>query len=70
MSRHIPGEKLSIGRPTPNNTVYILDEAMKRVAVGVPGVMWAGGLGVSRGYVGLEAKTKESYIPDTFADDG
>jgi len=26
MSKHIPGEPTSIGRPTPNNTVYILDE--------------------------------------------
>lgn len=70
MSRHVVGEKLSIGRPTPNNTVYILDARLERVGVGVPGAMWAGGHGVSRGYVGLQARTKESYLPDRFADDG
>ena len=70
MSRHVVGEKLSIGRPTPNNTVYILDSRLDRVGVGVPGAMWAGGHGVSRGYVELEAKTKESYLLDRFADDG
>ncbi|KJZ77824.1 hypothetical protein HIM_03001 [Hirsutella minnesotensis 3608] len=63
-------EAVSIGRPTPNNTVYILDDAGEPVAEGVPGVMWAGGHGVSRGYVGLQAKTSESYIPDPFLDDG
>ncbi|KAL3953883.1 hypothetical protein ACCO45_011839 [Purpureocillium lilacinum] len=70
MSKHIPGEPTSIGRPTPNNTVYILDEKSDPVPVGVAGVMWAGGHGVTRGYVGLESKTKEAYIPDKFAGDG
>ncbi|PFH56448.1 hypothetical protein XA68_16486 [Ophiocordyceps unilateralis] len=70
MSRHVVGEPVSIGRPTPNNTVYILDEANEPVPLGEPGVMWAGGHGISRGYVGLEAKTKESYIPDVFLGDG
>ena len=70
MSRHVAGEPISIGRPTPNNTVYILDDDSKPVPEGVAGVMWAGGHGVSRGYVGLESKTKEAYIPDSFSNDG
>ncbi|ODA81117.1 hypothetical protein RJ55_04080 [Drechmeria coniospora] len=70
MSKHIPGEPTSIGRPTANNTVYILDKQGEPVPFGEAGVMWAGGHGVSRGYVGLESKTKESYIPDPFANDG
>lgn len=70
MARHVAGEPLSIGRPTPNNVVYILDPELQHVAVGVAGSMWAGGQGVSRGYVGLEAKTKENYLPDPFANDG
>ncbi|UKZ72079.1 uncharacterized protein TrAtP1_013017 [Trichoderma atroviride] len=70
MQKHIVGDGLSIGRPTPNNNVYILDDNGSPVPVGEPGTMWAGGYGVSRGYVGLEAKTKESYIPDPFTNDG
>ncbi|KAG9257212.1 putative NRPS-like enzyme [Emericellopsis atlantica] len=70
MSRHVVGQKLSIGKPTPNNKVYILDGDLERVALGASGAMWAGGHGVSRGYVGLEAKTKEAYLPDKFANDG
>jgi non-ribosomal peptide synthetase component F len=70
MSRHVVGEDLSIGKPTPNNIVYILDSNMQRVPLGASGAMWAGGRGVSNGYVGLEAKTRESYVSDTFAKDG
>lgn len=70
MSRHVVGEKLSIGKPTPNNTVYILDDKMEPVPVGAPGTMWAGGHGISRGYVGLDEKTRETFLPDKFANDG
>ncbi|KAH0598942.1 hypothetical protein MHUMG1_03056 [Metarhizium humberi] len=70
MSKHVAGDPISIGRPTPNNSVYILDNDGRPVPVGVAGVMWAGGHGVTRGYVGLESKTKETYIPDPFVNDG
>ncbi|KAJ3499301.1 hypothetical protein NLG97_g440 [Lecanicillium saksenae] len=70
MSKHVAGQPINIGKPTPNNNVYILDEDMQPVGLGQTGVMWAGGSGVSRGYVGLEQKTKESYLPDPFANDG
>lgn len=70
MSKHAAGELISIGKPTPNNLVYILDDERRQVPFGEAGTMWAGGLGVTRGYVGLDAKTKESYIPDLFANDG
>ncbi|KIJ53441.1 hypothetical protein M422DRAFT_64469 [Sphaerobolus stellatus SS14] len=62
---HAAGEPLSIGKPTPNNSVYILDaETMQPVPVGKPGVMWAGGGGITRGYVGLPDLTKKKYKPD------
>lgn len=67
---HTFGEVLSIGSPTPNNNVYILDEAMQPVPIGQAGVMWAGGAGISRGYVNLPEKTAERYKLDVFADDG
>ncbi|KAM0250966.1 hypothetical protein ACHAP5_001846 [Fusarium lateritium] len=70
MQKHIAGQELSIGRPTPNNRVYILNEEGEPVSVGAIGVMWAGGLGVSRGYIGLREKTAERYKPDSFAKDG
>lgn len=70
MSKHVPGQPINIGKPTPNNNVYILDEYMQPVGLEEIGLMWAGGSGVSRGYVGLEEKTMESYLPDPFTNDG
>ncbi|KAF4974003.1 hypothetical protein FZEAL_9047 [Fusarium zealandicum] len=70
MHKHIFGDSLSIGQPTPNNTVYILNGDDEPVTVGDIGVMWAGGLGVSRGYIGLDDKTVVQYKTDPFANDG
>nr|RBQ86387.1 hypothetical protein FVER53263_20296 [Fusarium verticillioides] len=70
MHQHVVGQELSIGRPTPNNRVYILNDLGEPVPMGATGVMWAGGRGVSRGYIGLGEKTAEKYKPDPFANDG
>lgn len=70
MCDHIPGAPLNIGIPTPNNSVYVLDEDMQPVPVGEPGVMWGGGLGITRGYIGLPEVTAAKYKLDPFANDG
>lgn len=70
MHRHQPGEPLTIGKPTPNNSVYILDDDLRAVAIGQVGAMWAGGRGVSRGYVGLPDVTAAKFRRDPFAGDG
>ncbi|KAH7324647.1 non-ribosomal peptide synthetase [Stachybotrys elegans] len=70
MQQHVAGDTINIGKPTPNNQVYILNSEGQHVPVGQAGIMWAGGQGVSRGYVGLESKTREVYVPDPFAKDG
>lgn len=61
---------MNIGKPTPNNNVYVLDEDMKPVPIGELGVMWAGGAGITRGYVDLPDKTAERYKVDPFTNDG
>ncbi|KAF6755967.1 nonribosomal peptide synthetase 12 [Ephemerocybe angulata] len=70
MQLHIPGKPLSIGGPTPNNTVYILDQDLVPVPIGSPGVMWAGGAGITRGYINLPKLTQDRYRRDPFANDG
>ena len=70
MIAHTLGEPLSIGRPTPNNNVYILDDDERPVPIGRPGIMWGGGAGTARGYVGLPEKTAEKFRYDKFANDG
>jgi non-ribosomal peptide synthetase component F len=68
--RHTPGIPLTIGRPLPNTTCYILDDDEQPVPVGKEGIMWVGGAGVSRGYINLKALTMTRYKPDKFKNDG
>lgn len=63
-------ERLTIGKPTPNNTVYILDENMKPCPIGAVGEMWAGGACVSAGYIGNDELTRERYRSDPFLGNG
>jgi non-ribosomal peptide synthetase component F len=67
---HKPGELLTIGKPLPNTTVYVLDDDEKPVGIGKPGIMWAGGACVSAGYVNLPALTAARFKPDKFTRDG
>jgi amino acid adenylation domain-containing protein len=67
MQRHTPdATMLTIGRPTPNNTVYVLDADGRPCAIGETGEMWAGGDGVSSGYLGNPELNAERYRPDPF----
>lgn len=61
---------LTIGRPTPNNTVYVLNEQQQPCAIGEVGEMWAGGDCVTAGYLDNPALTAERYAPDPFLGDG
>ncbi|MEV3858682.1 amino acid adenylation domain-containing protein [Streptomyces sp. NPDC050095] len=58
--------RLTIGRPTPNTTVYVLDAHRRPVPIGETGEMWAGGDCVSAGYLGNATLTAERYVPDPF----
>lgn len=62
--------RISVGKPTPNNTVYILDEDLKPCPIGDIGEMWAGGFCVTQGYINNEELTKERYKPDPFLGEG
>ncbi|MEU0479237.1 amino acid adenylation domain-containing protein [Streptosporangium sp. NPDC006013] len=55
-----------IGRPMSNTRVYILDERMEPVPIGVPGQLHLGGVGVARGYLNRPELTRERFINDPF----
>lgn len=61
------GTKPSIGRPMAEARVYILDERLRPVAIGVTGELCVGGPGVARGYWNRPALTAERFIPDPFS---
>jgi non-ribosomal peptide synthetase component F len=68
--QHVTGCPLTIGKPLPNTTVYVLDEEENPVQIGSKGRMWVGGAGVSRGYINLPVLTSSRFKRDKFADDG
>ncbi|MER5209450.1 amino acid adenylation domain-containing protein [Streptomyces sp. NPDC002838] len=71
MRRHDPADPLlTIGRPTPNNTVYVLGADRRPLPIGEVGEMWAGGHCVSAGYLGNEELNAERYAPDPFLGPG
>jgi amino acid adenylation domain-containing protein len=58
---------LPIGRPTPNHRVYVVDEGMRQVGIGVPGELLVGGPGLARGYLDDPALTAQRFVPDPFS---
>jgi amino acid adenylation domain-containing protein len=55
-----------IGRPLPDLQVYLLDKYLQPLPVGVPGEMYVGGAGVTRGYLNRPELTTERFISSPF----
>lgn len=59
-------DQVSIGRPIANTTVYVLDNEMQFVPIGVPGELYIGGDGVTRGYLNRPEITAERFLNNPF----
>ncbi|CAI4215820.1 unnamed protein product [Parascedosporium putredinis] len=53
--------------PTPNGSIYIADENLNAVPVGVSGEIILGGAAIAKGYLNDETLTAERFVPDKHA---
>ncbi|MGZ5819676.1 MAG: non-ribosomal peptide synthetase, partial [Burkholderiaceae bacterium] len=63
------GEKLTIGKAFPNTQMYLLDENLKQVPIGVIAEIHTAGVGLATCYVDDPVATAKSFIPNPFSDD-
>ncbi len=63
----VAGEKITLGKPLANTRLYVLDDVLRPVDVGVLGEIYIAGDGLSRGYYRCPAATAERFLPDPHA---
>ena len=57
-----------IGKPISNSQTYVLDSRLQPVPVGVPGELFTGGDGLSRGYLNRPDLSAEKFIPHPYSE--
>jgi aspartate racemase len=58
-----------IGFPISNTQVYILDDELEPVPIGVVGELYTGGAGLAIGYLNDAALTAQRFVPNPFSDE-
>jgi non-ribosomal peptide synthetase-like protein len=61
-----PGRPVTIGRPIPNYSCYIVDEQLNLLGPGQEGELLIGGPGVAKGYLARPDLTNQKFIANPF----
>lgn len=64
-----PEGQVLIGKPIGNTQVYILDERLRPVPIGVAGELYIGGDGVTKGYLKRPELTSKAFMSNPFSPD-
>ena len=59
---------VAIGKPLQGVRVYVVDNRMQLLPVGIPGEALIGGASIALGYLNQPAETEDRFIPDPFHD--
>ncbi|MFA6308744.1 MAG: amino acid adenylation domain-containing protein [Clostridia bacterium] len=61
-------ENIPIGKPISNSSVFILDKCKNLQPIGIPGEIYVGGDGISRGYLNNKELTESKFIANPFVE--
>src|SRR5439155_8063284 len=62
------GDGVPIGRPIANMKSYVLNNQRVLTPIGVPGELYAAGVGIARGFLNRPELTAERFLDDPFSD--
>ncbi len=61
---------IALGQSIANSEVYIFDNRLQLLPVGVTGELYIGGAGLAMGYISQPRQTAERFVPHPFRQDG
>jgi hypothetical protein len=56
-----------IGKPMANHQLFVLDQELNPVGIGISGELYIGGIGLARGYLGKPGFTAKLFKPNPFS---
>lgn len=68
-SQAVNGHSIPIGKPVWNTQLYVLDNNLHPLPIGIPGELYIGGAQVGRGYLHQAELTSKTFLPDPFSND-